>query len=213
MERRPQTYKVVVIGDAQSGKSSLLYRFVHRNFNTQSSSTVCASFYSKIIPSGHRVNMWDTAGQERYRSLLPMYLKNIDLIIYVYDTTSRKSFDHLQKYWVKWSKEHATSCRVDISQNVLPYGSIMVGNKTDLSNMREVSEEEGEAYAKEMGIPFIETSVLRGTHVDKVWKMIENQLIGLTLSEVVTLNEVVPLTVDSDGKSWLGSCTGTCVII
>jgi small GTP-binding protein len=205
MERRLHTYKIVVIGDAQSGKSSLLYRFVHRHFNPHSSSTVCAAFYSRIISSGHRVNMWDTAGQERFRSLLPMYLKNIDLIIYVYDTTSRRSFDHLKDYWVQWSKENATTSRLDSEGQQLPYGTIMVGNKTDLKSDREVSTEEGTEYAKMMNIPFIETSVLNGTHVDQVWKTIQKQLLSLTRSSQDVANEIVPLTIDDDDVARRGS--------
>jgi small GTP-binding protein len=203
MEKRLHTYKIVVIGDAQSGKSSLLYRFVHRHFNTHSSSTVCAAFYSKIISSGHRVNMWDTAGQERFRSILPMYLKNIDLIIYVYDTTCKKSFDHLKDYWVKWSKENATTSRVDGNGELLPYGTIMVGNKTDLTSVKQVSTEEGSEYAKKMGIPFVETSVLNGTHVDQVWKLIESQLIALTNKSETTAshNNITQLIVEDNDVS------------
>ena len=160
--RRPLVHKIVVIGDAQSGKSSLLFRFIHRRFSPNIETTVLASFYSKILATGDRINIWDTAGQERYRSMLPAYLKNIDLIIFVFDITRRQSFENLHAYWLEWAENHATA------GNRVDYSCVLIGNKTDLSR-REVTHEEGLAFATEHDMQYHETSVKNGNGVDDAW--------------------------------------------
>lgn len=202
MSQRKPAYKVVVVGDAQSGKSSLLFRFQWRKFNQYSKSTVAASFHSKVLSTGHRVNMWDTAGQERFHSMIPMYLKNVDLVLFVYDITRKASFDHLRDYWVNFVEDNATAGHFDegnwreIHENPTDptnpikhtshiYQGILVGNKTDLvqRDQRQVSTKEGAELAKSLGIPFAETSALDGNNVEKVWSMVKNLLMEIPLEK------------------------------
>jgi small GTP-binding protein len=229
MTDRKRTYKIVVVGDAQSGKSSLLFRFVHRRFCIDNASTILAQFFSKTLPSGDRVNMWDTAGQERYRSLLPAYLKNIDLILYVYDITRKSSFQHLEEFWVDWSRDHATPGH---KQEIC---AILVGNKLDLgvlskSNVqskRMVSTEEGISFAAKMGMPFFEVSVKDNDNIDAIWSAISNLLVTGTVEDLPKDNSVIRIGSEGLNSSLdlsntpttfggrLSSCYGssTCVLM
>ena len=97
--------RLVTVGDAHIGKSSLLYRLTYDNRPpSHSTSTVGAAFFSKDL-SGMRLNMWDTAGQERFRSIIPLYLRDADVVLLVYDLSDAKSFEHLKNYWIDFAKQ------------------------------------------------------------------------------------------------------------
>lgn len=208
--KRPLVHKIVVIGDAQSGKSSLLFRFIHRRFSPNIETTVLASFYSKILATGDRMNIWDTAGQERYRSMLPAYLKNIDLIIFVFDTTKMQSFASLRDYWLEWTENHATT------GNRMDYSCVMIGNKTDLSQKREVTYEEAYAFATNHSMPYLETSVKNGNGVDEAWttvvKLVTTGGVGGTQVEPVepadSVNNTIKLETPSKTNRYFNcACT------
>lgn len=194
----PPAFKVVTIGDAQIGKSSLLFRFVHHRFPKLPNTTIGASFYCKKT-SGMAINMWDTAGQERFRSMIPMYLKNVNLVLFVYDITSRSSFENLQQYWVSFVQSHYKKDEKPLTQeeprfvenNVENsndnsedvYQAILIGNKIDLNDIRAVHRKEGQALADELGIPFIETSALTGKNINRLWNMIQSRLMRMEIEE------------------------------
>ena len=104
------------------------------------------------------MQVWDTAGQERFRTITASYYRGSNGIIIVYDVTDRESFDHVS-YWVKEIDRLATSdvCR------------LLVGNKTDLTEKRAVSTEEGKALANQFGIAFLETSARDNSNVDEMF--------------------------------------------
>ena len=219
------SFKMVVIGDAQIGKSSLLFRFVHHRFPKINNTTLGASFYCKHDSNhGVNINMWDTAGQERFRSILPIYLKNVNLVLFVYDITSRESFNHLKEYWIDFVKsKHTIVESRNLHRNVPDtvgsdddsfnpsnpsnpsfqdedednfYQAILVGNKSDLKDHRSNSRKEGKAFAKQLGISFIETSALDGTNIPELWSMIQSKLIKF---EVVPPDKksIIRLSVDT----------------
>ena len=103
---KKNTKKLVTIGDAQVGKSSLLYRITHNLPPNVTSATIGAAFFSKNLKSC-RLNMWDTAGQERFRAMVPIYLRDTDVIFFVYDVTDLKSFSHLKDYWIQFALLHS----------------------------------------------------------------------------------------------------------
>jgi len=214
------SYKLAVVGDSESGKSSLLYRLSHKKFNPQTHSTVCAEFYSKVLPSGQRVNMWDTAGQERYRTLLPMYVKNVNLIILVYDITNKTSYNSVKDFWSEWVLEKATpdpsiKCNDDItytqSFNDTDYECILVGNKCDLTDKRAVSVAEGNNLAKKIGVPFIETSAKQGLNMEALWELIEKALVGKKMSEIK--KDTVSIDPLDTAQQQQGCFGGRCVIV
>eukprot|EP00755_Sulcionema_specki_P004087 Sspe_Gene.29198::Locus_13726_Transcript_1_1_Confidence_1.000_Length_843::g.29198::m.29198/K07893/RAB6A; Ras-related protein Rab-6A len=113
-----------------------------------------------------RLQVWDTAGQERFRSLIPAYIRGSHVAIVVYDICERVSFVNSER-WI----EEVRAERQD--EDVL---IVLVGNKTDRADTREVSIEEGEAKAKELGVMFIETSAKTGYNVKVLFRKVANSL-------------------------------------
>lgn len=100
--------KLVTIGDAQAGKTSLLWRLTHKQRPNIQEATIGAAFFNSSSKK-YCLNMWDTAGQERFRSMLPIYLRDAEIILFVYDITDRSSYDHLQKYWINFALTHSST--------------------------------------------------------------------------------------------------------
>jgi small GTP-binding protein len=155
-------FKTLLIGDASVGKSCLLTRFSEDKFTAQYLATIGVDFASKMIPwngDNYKLQVWDTAGQERFRAITRAYYRGAAGALLVYDITDRLSFDHLQ-YWHEDLMTHA-----DPSIAV-----IIVGTKSDLSESRVVSVEEGDSMARKLGALFMEVSSLENTNVDRVFQ-------------------------------------------
>jgi GTPase SAR1 family protein len=191
--------RLVTVGDAHIGKSSLLHRLTYDSMPpSHSSSTVGAAFFSKDL-SGMRLNMWDTAGQERFRSIIPLYLRDADVVLLVYDLSDAKSFEHLKNYWIDFAKQFASEnpkayksslpLRIGASNEESRSNDdplfILIGNKSDLKNERQVSPEEGVALAKDIGSPFIELSALHGYNVNELLNIITEYLATLDDADTV----------------------------
>uniref|UniRef100_A0A3B4BK70 small monomeric GTPase n=1 Tax=Periophthalmus magnuspinnatus TaxID=409849 RepID=A0A3B4BK70_9GOBI len=140
-------FKLLLIGDSGVGKTCLLFRFSEDAFNTTFISTI-----GKNI----RTNIWDTAGQERFRTITTAYYRGAMGIMLVYDITNEKSFDNI-KNWIRNIEEHASS---DVERMIL-------GNKCDMNDKRQVSKERGEKLAIDYGIKFLETSAKSGINVEE----------------------------------------------
>lgn len=157
-------FKFIIIGDAGSGKSCLLHQFIEKRAKEVSSHTIGVEFGSKIIDVGGRsikLQMWDTAGQERYRSVTRSYYRGAAGALLVFDVTHRDSFNHL----ANWLADARSLARMDIS-------IIVVGNKSDLKDRRQVSFLEASGYAQENGILFLETSAITGDGVEEVFSKV-----------------------------------------
>lgn len=115
-----------------------------------------------------RLQLWDTAGQERFRTLIPSYIRDSNVAVVVYDITKRQSFIDASK-WID-------DVRAERGEQVI---IVLVGNKTDLRDKREVTVDEGEAKAKELGALFIETSAKAGYNVKVLFKKVATELPGL----------------------------------
>jgi len=168
MSGKAREVKVVLLGDTGVGKSSLVLRFVTHNFRPFSESTIGASFMSKMISvdgKNIKYQIWDTAGQEKYRSLAPMYYRGAAAAIIVYDITSMTSFQKC-KTWVKELQSYGPP------EIVL----VIVGNKLDLEDQREVEVEVAKRYADEIEALFIETSAKEDTNVSKAFVQISGKL-------------------------------------
>lgn len=120
-----------------------------------------------------RLQLWDTAGQERFRSLIPSYIRDSSVAIIVYDITNRTSFLNTGK----WIDDVRTERGADVIM-------MLVGNKTDLADKRQVSVEEGEAKAREYAIMFIETSAKAGFNIKALFRKVASALPGLTGNEL-----------------------------
>jgi len=162
-------FKLVLLGDAAVGKSSLVLRFVKEQFSEYQESTIGAAFLTKSVDVGDgsvvKFEIWDTAGQERYHSLAPMYYRGAAAAIVVYDLTNRQSFVRA-KSWVKELQRQG-------KDNVV---IALAGNKLDLEENRQVESEEAKLYAEENNIFFIETSAKTNHNVSEVFRMIAKRL-------------------------------------
>jgi small GTP-binding protein len=143
--------KVVLVGETQVGKSSILERFVNNTFTRDLPSTIGAAFVTKVIStdSGEvRLQLWDTAGQEKFRSLAPMYYRSASVCVLVYDITSQSSLDALDE----WAADVADHAPPEIKL-------IVIGNKLDLQPDRRVPTTAGKAIAQKLqAVYFAETS-------------------------------------------------------
>jgi len=150
-------FKVLLIGDSGVGKSSILMRFTDDKFEETVVSTIGVDSKPKTVEvDGSRVklNIWDTAGQERMGFLTSSYYRGAQGIIIVFDITSSDSYSSIQN-WLGEIDRYAYEAAV----------KILVGNKLDLASSRTVTTEKAKAYAKDLGIEYIETSAKDGTNV------------------------------------------------
>ncbi|XP_057483517.1 ras-related protein RABA5b-like [Actinidia eriantha] len=150
-------FKIVVIGDSAVGKSNLLSRFARDEFDLHSKATVGVEFQTQVMEvDGKEVKaqVWDTAGQERFRAVTSAYYRGAVGALIVYDISRRTTFDSVKR----WLEELNTHCDTTVAR-------MLVGNKCDLENIRDVSVDDGKSLAEEEGLFFIETSALDSTNV------------------------------------------------
>ncbi|GFZ20078.1 RAB GTPase homolog A5B [Actinidia rufa] len=150
-------FKIVVIGDSAVGKSNLLSRFARDEFDLHSKATVGVEFQTQVMEvDGKEVKaqVWDTAGQERFRAVTSAYYRGAVGALIVYDISRRTTFDSVKR----WLEELNTHCDTTVAR-------MLVGNKCDLENIRDVSIDDGKSLAEEEGLFFIETSALDSTNV------------------------------------------------
>jgi len=151
-------FKVVLLGEGRVGKTSLLVRYVHGTFQERIQSTVQAHFLEKSLTLGSTsvlLNIWDTAGQERFHALAPIYYRDADGAVLVYDITDSTSFERV-KHWVK-----------ELTNFVGPNISLVIAaNKADLSKQQVVSDADAEAYAKSVNASIFKTSAKSGKGVE-----------------------------------------------
>lgn len=173
----PPIIKFVLVGESGAGKSCLLLRFVEDTFSASFIATIGIDFKVKqIVLSGKKVKIqvWDTAGQERFKTITKAYYRGAEAIILVYDTTDKHSFNKLEN-WIG-----------DI-ENGIQYDPlrILVGNKCDMTELRQISKEEGEQFASTRGFHFFETSSLTGENVDTMFMWIAQEVYRKKTGEVV----------------------------
>ena len=153
--------KIVVVGDSGVGKTNLIKRFITNEFSENFKATIGVEFMSKtyrINKHLFKIEIWDTAGQERYKSITAVYYKGAKGGIVVYDTTEQTTFDNIDK----WMLEIKDKTSKDIKL-------MIIGNKIDLKDEREVENEEALKKAVSFGIPLMETSALDATNVKEAF--------------------------------------------
>ncbi|XP_041006807.1 ras-related protein RHN1-like isoform X1 [Juglans microcarpa x Juglans regia] len=160
--------KLVLLGDMGTGKTSLVLRFVKGQFFEYQESTIGAAFFTQVLSLNEatiKFDIWDTAGQERYHSLAPMYYRGAAAAVVVYDITSMDSFVRAKK-WVQELQRQG-------NPNLIMF---LVANKADLEEKRKVAVEEGEQYANENGLVFLETSAKSAQNVNELFYEIAKRL-------------------------------------
>lgn len=155
------TMKLLLVGDSGVGKSCLLLRFVEDKFVPSFITTIGIDFKIRTIEiNGKKIKLqvWDTAGQERFRTITTAYYRGAMGIVLVYDVTSEASFENT-KNWFQTVNQHAN----DDAQLIL------VGNKCDEEDSRQVSTKQGELLAQELNVPFLEASAKNNQNVENIF--------------------------------------------
>ena len=142
--------KIVVIGESGVGKTNIITRYTSDSFNINTLSTIGVDLFTKKMQSNNynvTLNIWDTAGQERMKALASSYYKAAKGVILVYDISSKESFDRL-RFWLK-------ELRNSGGENVKV---VIIGNKNDLFEQRQVSDQEAKKFADEKSYFYMEVS-------------------------------------------------------
>ena len=166
-----EQYKVVLIGETGVGKTCIINRFIHNNFDPGTISSLSGQFVTKEMKfsKGQTVplQIWDTAGQEKYRSMAKIFYRDAKAIIMVYDITNENSYNQLKEYWLGQIKEHG-------SKDVL---IAIAANKSDLIEQIKVKNEEGEKFAEEIGAKFILTSAQNANGIQNLFESIARKIL------------------------------------
>jgi small GTP-binding protein len=165
-----RVYKLLLIGESNVGKTSIILKYTDNKFNTSGISTCGVDVKCKFVSLNKtkiRLDIWDTAGQERFRGLAKNYFHGANGFILVYDITNKNSFDKL-KSWMNDAKDNIEG----------DYKMIVVGNKNDCKN-REVGLNILEDFGKKNNVSFMEVSAKTGQGINKMFIKIVEELLKL----------------------------------
>ena len=155
-------FKVLLLGNSDVGKSSLILRYVDQVWSDTFVPTIGVDFKVKTLELQNKqikMQIWDTAGQERFRNVISSYFRGAHGILLIYDVTNRDSFKNLESWLIEIEQNS--------SENVL---KVLIGNKNDLVDDKEIKTEEGQAFANRNGMQFIETSAKENTNVTEAFE-------------------------------------------
>ena len=167
-EEYKKLFKIILIGDSGVGKTNMLSRYINNKFSENTKSTVGVELGYKIEEINNmkiKIQIWDTAGQERYKSITKTYYKGAKGALIIYDITRKESFINVDK-WVADLKEYGEH---DVC-------ILLVGNKCDLDNQRQVSIDEVNKKAGLYKVGFCETSALSAKNVNEAFKRLIKQI-------------------------------------
>jgi Ras-related protein Rab-1A len=176
-----QLYKLLLVGDSGVGKSSLMMRFADDTFAETYLSTIGVDFRPRTISVDGvtvKLQLWDTAGQERFHTIVSSYYRHAHGILVVYDVTNQESFEGVKRWLLdveRYASEHVNK--------------LLVGNKADLRERRQVRFEDAKQFADEMGMLFVETSAKDSTNVEDAFLILAYEIQQRMKGRVATREE------------------------
>ena len=170
IESGEYAYKLILGGDGAVGKTSMVHRFVEDSFQTDYKSTIGTSIMKKEcefegLKSKVRFVIWDLAGQAQFKRVRQSYLAKAEAGVLVYDVTRKETYENINNWYEEIKKVTPT------------ISLILVGNKIDLEDQRQVSKEQGEVLAEKLEVSYIETSAKTGENIEDAFKMLALQMI------------------------------------
>ena len=177
MEKKDYNYlfKILILGDSFVGKTNMLKRFLNNEFDMNTKETVGVEFGSKNFIFGEndiiKAQIWDTAGQERYRSVTKAYYKGAKGALLVYDITRKSTFENIDNWLI--------DLRTNADKDIL---IVLIGNKSDLLDNREVSSEDAQTKAEQYNIAYMETSAKSGDNISKAFTELVEQIYKTKIS-------------------------------
>ena len=160
---------MIVVGDIDVGKSSLISTYINRSPQAQTKPTLPVEFFFKTVSIAKNVNLnleiWDTMGEEKFSALAPIWYRYAAVALLVYDKTNRQSFQHIED-WLQRVKLYSD-----------PHIIVLVGNKSDLLEEENIPKTEAVGYALENGLMFIETNTKDVNSIDQIFYLFSRRLI------------------------------------
>ena len=202
-EKEPQiNVKLLLLGDSTVGKTSILIKYINDKFDDSAISTVGVDYMDKIITYKNlkiKLQIWDTSGEEKFRSITRNFYRNADGIFIVFDLTKKPTFDHV-KNWISEALDHNDTIKL-----------VLIGNKLDLKNEIEVSNELASNYAKRNNLKYFETSAKEGTNINVAFNTIIDLLFANKtekdiINEFSRNNSSLSVNTDSEDKRKKKSC-------
>ena len=188
-----ESIKIGSLGNSEVGKTYLTRKYTNSNNSNLNLITVGIDFYTreKIFCNGkkYQIKIYDTAGQERYKSVSLNSIRNYDGVFLMYDITDFKSFDSISE-WINNIYE--------IKDHNFPF--ILIGNKCDLEDQREVSKEEGLETAEKYKTTFFETSAIEGINVEEAIDELVNKIIKIKEEEENSKDEKKEINEQKDNN-------------
>ncbi|XP_075902870.1 ras-related protein Rab-41 isoform X1 [Nelusetta ayraudi] len=195
-------FKLVFLGEQSVGKTSLITRFMYDSFDNTYQATIGIDFLSKTMyleDRTIRLQLWDTAGQERFRSLIPSYIRDSAAAVVVYDIANLNSFQQTSK-WID-------DVRTERGSDVI---IMLVGNKTDLADKRQVSVEAAERKARELNVMYIETSAKAGYNVKQLFRRVAAALPGMDSTPEKSNNDMVNIKLEPQPEMTVTESSCSC---
>ncbi|XP_066571247.1 ras-related protein Rab-41 isoform X1 [Amia ocellicauda] len=195
-------FKLVFLGEQSVGKTSLITRFMYDSFDNTYQATIGIDFLSKTMyleDRTIRLQLWDTAGQERFRSLIPSYIRDSAAAVVVYDIANLNSFQQTSK-WID-------DVRTERGSDVI---IMLVGNKTDLADKRQVSVEAAEKKARELNVMYIETSAKAGYNVKQLFRRVAAALPGMDSTPEKSKEDMIDIKLEKPPEQPVTESSCSC---
>ena len=196
MDNNSKPIKLLLIGDSDVGKTSLLLQYTENFFPESHMATIGVEFKSKDITingKAYKLHIWDTAGQERYKAITKNFYKHAQGIIFVYDVSVRETFLNL-KNWMQTAKYEERDFKI-----------LIVGNKADKENDRQVTLDELIKLAKSKNCQYFETSAKKNINVETIFLSITESIIK-DLKEVDDSNSNLSISLDKSKSKQHKTC-------
>jgi small GTP-binding protein len=171
-------FKLILIGNSGVGKSSILNRYMNKAFEESYKCTIGVDFLMKSIEINGKtvkLQLWDTAGQEKYKSMVASYYRGANVALVVFDITSHESFDSLPLWIENYYKNGPEQKNI-----------ILIGNKKDMIEERQVTQEEAELFSQTNNMIYFETSAKDGDNIDYVFTYAAEKLVEFYSSQKET---------------------------
>ena len=167
-QRKKLSMKLLLIGDSEVGKTSLLLKYTEHIFPEEHIATIGVEYKDKYIIKDNyniRLQIWDTAGQERFHSITKNIYRNTNGVIFIYDIAKKETFDNI-KNWI-----------LDLQSASADIKGIILGNKNDLTDKREVNMTDLKELGEKYKMPYMETSAKNNINVNEGFELIVNELL------------------------------------
>ena len=190
--------KILLIGDVDVGKTSILTRYFNNNFSEVTESTIGIEFKTKMFIRDNlsiKLQIWDTSGQERFKSITQNYFRDADGLLYVFDVTNENSFKSIEN-WLKMSNDN----------NNKDFIKILIGNKTDLEG-RSITKEEMEKFKNENRMDkLFEISAKDNKNISEMFEIIADLLIGKNTVKNIDVSNIPEVNNQNEGDKGICNC-------